>query len=185
MHVRRLTAGIAAALLLPMGACSDGESKAGPPEPTATHSPTPSKSPTDGPTLPPEAQGTDEAAAKAFVRFYFELISDAMVTGDTRLLSEFSSTKCGTCGNYVDLIEETYAEGGSYVTRGWTVQAVAAVGSSDNQRQFAVRTRQHKRVLIDEHGAEVDVSRREVIPMRIILRPSLGSWNVVRLDIIQ
>jgi len=185
MRVRRLTAGLAATLLLPLGACTGGDSEADPTEPTSAETPTPTTTKRDGPTLPPEAQGDNEAAAKAFVTFYFELISDAMVTGDTSRLSEFSSPECTTCGSYVALIDETYSEGGRYVTRGWSVEATAAVGNTGEQHHFALRTLQRRRILLDEHGDEVDVSRREVTPMRIILQPSLDSWKVIRLDIVR
>jgi hypothetical protein len=185
MRVRRLAATGTAALLLPFAACSGGESNADPVEPTSSAAPSPSENTPEGPTLPPEAQGDDEAAAKAFVEFYFELISDAMVSGNTRQLSAHSGKRCTTCRNFVSMIDETYTEGGRYETRGWAVEEAVPVGESGGRQYFALRTRQHKRSLFNERGDRVDLSPSQVTPMRIIVRPAGESWQVSRLDVIR
>ena len=68
MDVRRWVAAALCVPLLALAGCSDDESQAKPQDPTSSAAPSPSPSETDAaPSIPPEAMGTDEASAKAFV----------------------------------------------------------------------------------------------------------------------
>ncbi|KRF19738.1 hypothetical protein ASG90_20110 [Nocardioides sp. Soil797] len=195
MRLRIATATLASLLLLiPLAACNDGGSDE--PESTAsdTSSSTPSTSPSSedpsptdtGPTIPPDAQGTDEASAKAFVRFYFETLSDAMESGDTTPLRQLATEKCETCTNLVRLIGGTYRKGGSYETEGWRVaKSLRGPAQPGGRKSLLLKTIQEERVLYDSKGDGVDTQPRMETPMRAILAPVEGEWRMWRLDIIE
>lgn len=73
-----------------------------------------SPSPTEPvePTLPPEAEGDDAAAAEAFVRHYFDYVNYAQATGDTKGLRELALPGCPACNGVADGIDRVYKRGG-------------------------------------------------------------------------
>ncbi len=87
--VHRL-AGSTATLVLALpilAACSDDPPSASPPPSASSSSaPTESASPSGPPTLPAAAKGTTPAAAKAFVRYYVDLINYGLETLDSEPL---------------------------------------------------------------------------------------------------
>lgn len=127
------------ALVLVAGLALVGSAAAGcqsNPEPppldrTATStSPTPSPT-ASAPSLPPEAKGTSEAAAKAFVRHYVATINYAMATGHTSELRELSDVDCISCSEVADNIEKLYLSGGHLEGKGWRVTAIDVIGASE------------------------------------------------------
>ena len=101
-----------------------------PPLETAdSSSATPTPSPTEAaPTMPTEAKGTSEAAAKAFVRHYVDTVNYAMRTGVTADLDRLAAPSCSTCRAIVDRIDEVYSEGGRLEGAGWTIISLRRVG---------------------------------------------------------
>jgi hypothetical protein len=102
--------------VLALGACSgdDPEPKVADPSPSATLPSSPSTTPVSGPTeptMPAAAQGSDAAAAEAFVEFYWEMVNYAQATGDVEGLEGLAS-RCGTCDAAVDYIKNIYGRGG-------------------------------------------------------------------------
>jgi hypothetical protein len=81
----------------------------------STSSPDPDPTPTGPvePTLPPEAEGTDAAAAEAFVKFYWEMSEYAQATGDVSGLNELASASCENCRSGSKYLKTVYADGGS------------------------------------------------------------------------
>lgn len=103
--------------VLALGACSgdDPEPKVADPSPSATLPSSPSTTPVSGPTeptMPAAAQGTDAAAAEAFVEFYWEMVNYAQATGDVAGFKALGPD-CATCKRGVESIEETYRAGGT------------------------------------------------------------------------
>ncbi|MCB0896707.1 MAG: hypothetical protein H6529_07170 [Nocardioides sp.] len=98
-------------LLLGAAACSsdDPEPRVAPPS-SSPPTTTPASSPT-APTMPPEARGTDAAAAEAFVKFFFEVVNFAQRTGDVSVLKTLGF-RCGGCDAGVDSISSTYSHHG-------------------------------------------------------------------------
>ncbi|HEY0951987.1 DUF6318 family protein [Nocardioides sp.] len=101
--------------VLALGACSgdDPEPKLAPP-PSSTAPSSPSTTAVSGPvapTMPAAARGDDAAAAEAFVKFYWEMVNYAQVTGDVDGLKALAS-RCGTCDAAVDYIANVYERGG-------------------------------------------------------------------------
>ena len=100
--------------VLALGACSgsDPEPKFADPTPTVPSSPsTTAVSGPVEPTMPAAAQGTDAAAAEAFVKFYWEMVNYAQETGDVSGLKALS-TDCRTCDAAVEYIEDVYGRHG-------------------------------------------------------------------------
>lgn len=116
---RLLVAGLVAALGLLVGCTDDDE-----PDPTitptdsssaaSTGSPTADPTPTGPvePTLPAEAEGTDAAAAEAFVRYFWEVVNFAQRSGEVSALRALASSSCQACTGGADWIERVYASGG-------------------------------------------------------------------------
>ncbi|MBA2465210.1 MAG: hypothetical protein H0V42_09590, partial [Nocardioidaceae bacterium] len=94
------------------------------PSPSDTASPSPSATP---PSLPPEAEGTSPAAAKAFARHYFMAINYAAATGDTVGLRALGTENCVSCDAIASNIEKVYEAGGHIESKGWKLTIVSAV----------------------------------------------------------
>jgi hypothetical protein len=182
MGVRRGLAAVLCVAALALAGCSDGEAS---PEPSESVSPTASPSPT-GPSIPPEAQGTDEASAKAFVRFWFATLSKAMQTGATADVRALSAARCQSCSGVLGLIDDTYGKGGRYDTKGWKPERlVRGEDMADGAITFLLRVRESERTLLNAEGDEVDQKPASLTPMRIALKAKAGSWQTTRLDLIR
>lgn len=185
MRVRRLAAAGTTAMLLPFAACSDGDSNADPVDPSSSATNSPSETASKGPTLPPEARGSDESAAKAFVVFYFEELTRALQSGDTKGFRRYSAPSCETCTNFADLIDDTYDKGGRYETQGLLIKRIHPIPADDpRNRIFVLSVRETERRLYDEHGELVDTAKPQLRAMRIILRRPSSAWVIRRLDLV-
>ena len=125
----RLRVAAATALLVPLALAGCAEDDPQPKLPSASAtSPTTTASATPDapvePTLPPEAQGKDEAAAEAFVRYFYDLINYAQVTGDVRAIKRVSFPSCDACANGAKFVHDIYAEGGFIDGASYTVSEV-------------------------------------------------------------
>jgi hypothetical protein len=187
MRVRRLTAGIAAALLLSLGACGGDDATHPypypfPSRPTATESPGPSRA--HAPTPPPRARGTDEAAARAFVRFYLEVVSEAMSTGRTRPIRRHGTPSCASCATVAATVDDLYEDGATWDTGGWEPLAFTSSTQVPHGYGFEVRVRQHRR-LIREGGRLVGSTPAADLSMRIEVHRSDGRWRTAELVILR
>src|SRR5687768_16095536 len=107
---RAAGAACAAALLIGTAAgCSAGGTPTpGPLEPdTSAASTTPSETPSASaaPTLPPEAKGTSDKAAIAFVEHWVALFNHSTSSLSTPLLSRASDPACTPCNAMIDSIK--------------------------------------------------------------------------------
>ncbi len=126
----RLRTTVASALVLPLalaGCGDDPQPKMPPPSASSPSTPTPSTStdPAVEPTLPPEAEGKDEAAAEAFVRYYWDLANYVQSTGDAQTFSEVALPSCTTCSRAASYFEKAYRKGGYLRGGAYTVTEVA------------------------------------------------------------
>lgn len=128
MRFQRVVAEAVAALmgLAVVAGCSSSPPEPEPlPEPTrssaASSSPSPGPTATP-PTLPAEAEGTSPAAAKAFARYYIELVNYAAATGDTQPARQVSSARCQSCNGILGKVDEIYSSGGRLTGEGWRVR---------------------------------------------------------------
>ncbi|HET6668497.1 MAG TPA: DUF6318 family protein, partial [Intrasporangium sp.] len=180
--VRRL---VAVAMCLPLlFSCSEDEPSREPEASTSTSATSsPSPSPT-GQAIPPAAQGTDEASAKAFVRFWFESLSSALVTGNFESMDQLTAATCQTCQGLRDQVTRVYQDGGRYETEGFRVERFLRLDYSRRSPRFGLRVREHPRSLFDRQGNLVDRQPGGRWPMEIELARDGGHWQVTRLDLV-
>lgn len=152
--------------------------------------PSPTDEPSDGaptvevPTLPPKAEGTSPAAAKAFVRHWVDVLNYAGPAGDGPAIGRISDPQCGGCMAIRDFIDEVEGSGGEILGEGWQV----------NQLRVVTRDSESGQIVID---ATVTVRPQEVRPSAGATPQRFGggerlktfwlegrdnAWTVVRLD---
>jgi hypothetical protein len=122
-HIRRAAvAAVAALLVVGLAACDDDPEVERDPDASASGTPIPpeASSPTEPtptgpvePTLPAEAKEPTKAGAVAFVEYYWDVVSYALVTGDLRTLASLGGPGCSGCQGGVDFIKSIYSDGGS------------------------------------------------------------------------
>ncbi|WP_127479002.1 DUF6318 family protein [Nocardioides pantholopis] len=93
---------------------------------SAAATPTPTSTAPVEPTLPAEAEGTDAAAAEAFVEFYWEMVNYAQATGDVDGLRELALESCAACKGGADGISQIHSADGLIDGGVVTVQALNA-----------------------------------------------------------
>lgn len=103
----------AAALVMGGSACSDdADPEAAPPDPpTPAVSTTPASGPV-APTLPPEAEGDDAAAAEAFVEYFWEVVKHAETTAEVETLETLMSPQCQGCAGGLKFLRDVFKNGG-------------------------------------------------------------------------
>ncbi|HSE10292.1 MAG TPA: DUF6318 family protein [Nocardioidaceae bacterium] len=146
--------------------------------------PTATASPADAaPTLPPEAKGTSEASAKAFVRHYFDTLNYAMNSGQTKHLRSLATRECESCGAISNNIDRTYEVGGHIKSRGWLLQSIALVPRQSSERPILdLGVLMTAEEVTSESGAEPELFTGGRQPMTIYLVRLGGQWRVARLD---
>jgi hypothetical protein len=129
------TALITLALTIALSACSNTDETAPPPTPTPAASTTAS-APTP-PVMPRAARAHTEAGAKAFVRYFWDVVNYAQATGDTNAIAELSADGCVGCEVGIASVDEVYSNGGRIlggkavvsgitVTFGWVEKTAVA-----------------------------------------------------------
>ncbi len=73
------------------------------------------------PTLPPEAKGTDEASAEAFVRHWVAVLDYSGPAGDSRALRQLSTPGCVDCDAIADFIDDVAVHNGRIQGKGMAV----------------------------------------------------------------
>lgn len=107
----------------PTAPSSSTPSSASPsPSPTATSEPSPS-----APVMPALARKKTPAGAKAFVRYYVEVLNSAWISGRTPQLRGLATTHCLGCRLAAREIEKSTAKGGYRRGSRWTVIALYAI----------------------------------------------------------
>jgi hypothetical protein len=130
----------ACALVLSLAGCGSGNPK---PAPAPTGSATTSPSPTGEvpPTMPAEAKGTSEAAAKAFVRHYLNVLSYSVRSHDVGALRDLGEPSCESCVGVISKIQAIYAKGGHAAGRGYGAKSMSAQQSTTTEREMVVSVR--------------------------------------------
>lgn len=115
---------LALTAVLLVGCSGDPEPK----EPDASAAPDSTATP---PPLPEAATQETAEGAEAFVNHYLNVLNYAAHTGDTAALRSLSDSECGSCNNYLDVVDATHAAGGGYTGGDWKAGelSVAAQGS--------------------------------------------------------
>jgi hypothetical protein len=110
-----------------------------------------------------------------------------MQTGVLDEVVSLSSPECKSCNDLMDQVASVYERGGRYETKGWSAPNLAsAPNSTDTQPVLVARVVQARRALFDADGVQVDVAKRQELPMRLTLsNAASGSWVVARLEILE
>ncbi|WP_194288979.1 MULTISPECIES: DUF6318 family protein [unclassified Nocardioides] len=103
----------AAVLIASAAACGDDPDPKvdSPPTPTPTISTSPASGPV-APTLPPEAEGDDAAAAEAFVEYFWAMVKYAETTGEVEALEALVSPQCQGCAGGIEFLRRVFQNGG-------------------------------------------------------------------------
>ena len=140
-----------AALALPLllGGCADDEPE---PKVPATSSPT---SPVAETNTTPEAwHEQTEDGAVAYAEHWIELLNGARLASETEPLAEASTPECGTCSNYVRLINKWRSNGTTYESKPWTIEQVGVIASEHESVQLALRIFRPMEVITQSDGRE-------------------------------
>ena len=180
--LRGRAAGCAALLVLGVAGCTSNAEPSPLPSPTSSPSPSPSST-AAAPSLPPEAEGTSPAAAKAFVRYYFDVINYSARTGETELLRSLGTPSCISCEAIASNIEDIYSAGGHIESDGWQLQSVNAVPRRHPTRPaFDLGVMQSPESVVASEGATASDYPGGKKPMTIYVHGAAGTWQVTRLD---
>ena len=170
------------ACLVALAGCNSNPSPSPLPSSSPSASPSESPSPTP-PTMPAEAKGTSEASAKAFVRYYIDVLNFAGPAGDARRLIELSDKSCAACYAIIELIEQVHSDGGYIRGDGWTIQSMNTVSIDSGKRPVLdAQVRVHPQDIamsVDEEPRSYEGGRRL---KTFWLARSQGVWVVTRLD---
>jgi len=129
--IKRVLVACVVAILLAVTACGTDKPKAEPTTtPTTSSSPSPTtptsaKSPPQRPVLPTTAKKKSAAGAKAFSRYFVDVLWYTAVTGKTSLLNQVSMYACANCRNYNRNITMTYKSGGWIRTSKFLIESVS------------------------------------------------------------
>ncbi|WP_225915221.1 DUF6318 family protein [Nocardioides jiangsuensis] len=187
MLMRRGAVGLSLAGLVLAGCTSNPEPSPLPEPSESVGSPSPSSSPTvAAPSLPPEAKGTTEASAKAFVGHYVEAVNFGMQTGDTSALARLASDDCKTCDAIEQRIEEVYESGGRLAGAGWSIQSVNSLSTGDiRQPLLAVSIDIAAQTMYADSTSPPSQSPASQGNLDFHLRRSDQTWQVHRLEATQ
>jgi hypothetical protein len=165
-----------------LSGCQDNP--APPPLESTSTSPTPSSSPTAAaPTLPAEARGTSQAAAKAFVRHWIDVLNYAGASGDHDAIRQVSDGSCTACAAIADFIEQVNVSGGRIDGKGWAVRDVKVVSLDPGESATVdVLTRVHVQHVRETEESEVQRFLGGRRLKTFWLTASDANWVVTRLD---
>ena len=151
--------------------------------PSASPTPTPRETPTETPPpMPAAAKGDGRAAAKAFVRYYIDLINYAGRTGDVRRLKARSGTDCLSCMELVRLFSMTYSQGGYFHTRGWTPGVLfVSPGRTSTDWVGALEVIEHRVEWQTSSTAPETSSPNSKLNLRLEFRVDDGQWSVSKM----
>ncbi|MGH3365742.1 MAG: DUF6318 family protein, partial [Nocardioidaceae bacterium] len=142
-------------------------------------SPSPTATP---PTMPAAAKGASEAAAKAFVRHWIDVLNYAGPAGDARELEKLSGGKCAACSAITSLIDDVDKAGGYIRGKGWSVKSIKLLGSARQRRIVEAQVDVAPQEIRQEAGGEsVHFDGGSRLKTFWVGR-SKDAWIVTRLD---
>jgi hypothetical protein len=189
-HSRTVHTVAALALFVGVGTtgCTEPAAKPKPlPSPSSSsvaESPTASATPTP-PSIPAEARGLGDDAAKAFAKHYVALINYSSRTGRTGELTAMSGSRCQSCQTIAGSIRDVYSAGGRIESRGWRLHALSVVPEQPIRRPIlelgVIESPERVRRTANGPVKHFKGGRQ---PMTMYLRRAGGAWSVDRLDLV-
>lgn len=172
----------ALALVVALAGCGSNNPKPAP-APTKSASASPSPSREVAPTMPPEAKGTDEAAAKAYVRHFIEVINYAGPSGDTHALRQLYRG-CIECLAISDLIDKTYSAQGHISGGSWRIRSMESMSLGTKKLRVLARVRVDSQKILRKTSARPDVYSADPDATKSFILAQRGShWIVI--DLVQ
>ncbi|WP_156718043.1 DUF6318 family protein [Nocardioides sp. Leaf307] len=99
--------------LLSIAGCSDDpEPRIADPSPSLAPSASEAPTTTPVPELPRAAEGTNAAAAKSLVRFYFDLVNYAQTSGKAEVTTQIVNPNCSACAGGTEALAAIFDAGG-------------------------------------------------------------------------
>jgi hypothetical protein len=133
--------------------------------------------------MPAAAKGASAASAKAFAKYYVDLINYAMRTGKTGPVRKFAEKSCSTCAVISKEIDRVYRKSG-HIERGrWRV-ANAALLQANSPATTLVRLQVQlsRQVVYSSPSASPSSSAPRKGRIDLYVHPAHGSWMVQQLD---
>ena len=132
-HTIAITVVIVMGLLGLAGCDSNQPATAPPPVPTSTSTSTTAPPDDDNgpPALPGPARDKTAAGAKAFVRYYVELLNHSVTHNSIIGMRAAQAPGCTVCERFVSSIRKNARNGGSQTGGEWTVKATSVIGDLD------------------------------------------------------
>jgi hypothetical protein len=131
--------------------------------------------------MPAEAQGTNEAAAKAFVRHYVDSVNHAMRTGDIEAIQRLSDQACESCTAVIANIGDLYSTGGHLEGQGWSITAIDTVPTAREAEQVVqAGVFVHRQRRYESADSEAETFQGGQQSMTFFVHQVGGSWAVKR-----
>ena len=128
--------------------------------------------------LPDLAKRHDDVGAKAFVKYWFDVLSFVLESGDVGDLKAVSMEGCKTCSRLEDGIAAAFADGGSLRGRGWTVLGIRAADDRTDGAHVYVFVRQKKQVQVDGSGATTRTTPAKQFGAELLLYWRGSGWKM-------
>jgi hypothetical protein len=178
-------AALTAAVL--MAGCTSNPEPAPLPSPSASGSESagasPSASASAAPSMPVEARGTSKKSAKAFVRYYVDVLNHATVTGRTSRAKQLSAPSCESCEAMLERIDEIYANGGYLAGEGWRVTDMKYQPLQPRRHPIiSVGIRLAPQRLVERQGGSVERFEGGQNRLDLTLSRDERSWTVAQLE---
>jgi hypothetical protein len=132
--------------------------------------------------MPAAAKGKGRPAAKAFVRYYIDLINYAGRTGEVDELASLSADACESCSQLTSLFEKTYSRGGFFDTKGWQPAALFVIPGTERGVWTATTEVTEHRVRWQTSSTAPQTSApTEKLNLRLELTRTSGRWEVAEM----
>ena len=179
---RTVVAALCVVSVLALGACSGGDPQPKIADPTEAAPTSPSTTAVSGPvepTLPAAAQGTDAAAAEAFVEFYWEMVNYAQATGDVEGLRSISPENCEACQRGVHFLDSVFRRDGRIRGGENSLSSITSgpVGS-DGMRRYVRFDLANTRQVVEIPGRSDHVYRAATVHGEAVLAMSSEGWQL-------
>lgn len=139
--------------------------------------PSPSPSGPVEPVLPELAAKNSPDGAEAFTRYFFEVVTHAMQTGDTAPLKAVSDSDCKACSGLSEAIDRMYGEGRRNEGGGWIVKRVVFDPSLEMPfHKCLVIVDQPPQRLIGADGRVIDKDAQQLLGFRVTVRWADDRW---------
>jgi hypothetical protein len=158
----------------PTGHDSTGPSVTGPATTGSTSSDPPRDTP---PVMPPLAKEKSTAGAKAFIRYFVEVLNYSHVAESTQRLRRLSASDCAVCKAIASAIEEMRRRGGRQEGAEWVILGLGSLPSSEsNLFNLVADIRINRGSTRRSSGAQIQHIRAAQVHDDFFLVWQTGTW---------